>query len=684
MRRTLKRLALILGRTSEDAKTLGDAQSNRAKILLFASVLAAFSALYAPSLWRAFGPTHPSEPQVLLPSKLWHLVYDSPAQACPYDASHTRADCLANPHNPTLWQSPHLRTDADKSALVNKRVGKEFWMGAEIPVSVLAEAHRLQANRLILGWINATYRIWLDGRYLTGTDGWHEAEPITLMLPMARLGEPRPLRLAIQIIHDTGRDDPDFFNKRLGGEGFATTLRLNDFKAVSGMYTRGRPFSLFLAYGLLGVAFFVFWLPARTKSEYFYIALHALTAAFVNLQTMDLYWSAVSPALNGFTKVTLEFYLPAFGMFLGFAFGRSRRAFFRIGIPIALLAPVLAITAAPDPESMQLMQNVIRGYLTPAGYAIGALACLIQRFNSSVLSNAALQVRRQRLGLFGVGLGGLALLYAVAYHTHWTGSLLAWLGIEHLGILLYFGVIALREYREQATRAQRTPVSEYHRREVLPERLSGALLVADFKAPPGSHLRQRTSQNENATTVWRSHFFISIMKAGGVVVHHKGEELIAFFDTDRCSSPVRTALAVLEEVEAASKLMDIEFSRSRQAFCFRASIVRGDIKPIWETLGDQREPYWEEAGDTTPFVESSRLLELEREALSQEQSDSLGSLVLLQESLALELVAQAPQLSSSFHTRAAPAKDKHGQAYSIAVYRPGDVAAAPAQSKTAA
>jgi len=47
--------------------------------------------------------------------------------------------------------------------LLKDRAGKSFWEGMEIPIDKLELAARKEANYFLLGDINGSYQIWIDG-----------------------------------------------------------------------------------------------------------------------------------------------------------------------------------------------------------------------------------------------------------------------------------------------------------------------------------------------------------------------------------------------------------------------------------------------------------------------------------------------------------------------------------------
>ena len=250
----------------------------------------------------------------------------------------------------------------------------------------------------------------------------------------------------------------------------------------------------------------------------------------------------------------------------------------------------------------------------------------------------------------------LVVFYAVGNRYLWASTARAWLGFEHFAVLIYLGAIALRDFRASTRLANRTPVSEYHRREVLPERLTGALLVANLQTTRVS------DPDHEGLHAWRALLYAAVFRAGGTVIYRHGHDVMAFFDQSRCPSPAVSALTVIRDVAQASALVKIESHGPHSECLVRSSLVLGEIRPVWEETGDHREPYWEEAGHSTPFVEASRLLEV--------GPPQPGPAVFVKEEVARELENQGAGLQAEFAARDLHVTDKHGQPYRVAVYRP--------------
>lgn len=553
--------------------------------------------------------------------------------------------------------------------------GHEFWVGAEVPVKFLEEAFSKQANYIVLGWVRSTHRIWIDDKLVISGDG-SATEPITIGIPIERLKEKRPLRIAIQIYFDILTRYPDFLYSGVLEEGFLSYRKAASHMGYRTFYDPMRPFSLFVANALLAAIFFVLWLPSKRKQEYFYMAVYIAIAALIQVRSMNAINLKISPETANLIVICLRFYEGAFAMFLGFSFARVRSAVFKWGIPLSLLLPLFVTIALTSYHQRNLLHSVVAIWVIPILCSLGVVACLIQAFHlhNIRVTGSYLPIRINRLLYFAIGLGGVAALYWVQGHVFTsTTKHVSWERYAHLGLVAFMASIVFRDYQERELLMEKTPVSEYHRRPVLPMKISGVILVADLKSSEAFYRHRAQNNNaENIVSIWRSHFYTSIVKNGGTVLHKKGDEIIGFFDQDKCTNPGINALKTVDEMVELSRLLESDF-RSRnlyptesRGFWFRAAIATGDVRPIWEEVGGNREAYWEEAGTTTPFVQSNRLLDMERQVPGSE----ISTLTIMTEELALKISSQYPHVLPLLVLRKQVFKDKHGNEYEVAVYRP--------------
>lgn len=656
--RLLEHLAKKLYRNSEKAGRRGDRVELGAKTILFLLVCASTIALVLPAYenyqesWRELGP------QVLIPRSDWHYVYDA-------EALGERGNDLFDPSNPLLWASGAARQDSDHAANLLKRKDKTFWMGITIAPSLLEQAERIGANQFYIGYLLGEFRIWVDGSLHLQGDR-RVAEIITISIPMPRLHEGRPLHIAIEILNNAGHPYPDL----LGGiikEGFSTWAHVASLKAFLTFVNRALPFTFFIANLFVATIFFLFWRSFSSKKEYFYLALYSGFCAFYQLRQTDLVYKALDLNVSYSIDIFFRFIEGGLGMVLGLAYARSRPLLVFLSTIASLVIPVVINLLLVDSLEKFSFNGAVAKWLVPSSLSVGSFVCLLQAYYLFARSKKGmhLPVRMKRLISFAVG---LALIAAISYVQ--SGGLavptyfVVWGRLAHFLFIAMLGLIVISDYKNQETLVRKAPVSEYHRRPVLPEKIAGCMLVADLKSSEIFYkLRAQQGGSENIVALWRSHFYTSLIKHGGFVINKKGDEIIGFFDQEKVADPVGSALRCLEEISSLSAVLEQDlrsrdlFPAGAKGFYFRAAVTLGEIRPVWEQMGDsQREAYWEEAGTTSVFVESARLLETEKRVSGRGDE----SLVILREAVAEELLIRQPNFNRSFVARAHMVKDKHG------------------------
>ncbi len=539
----LKRLAMATGRTRADTKTMASARNGQAMRLLYLMLLAALLGLFLPAFVQQFAKWNGFRPDTLIPSDIWRVFYKDAKKTCGNDVT-SDVQCPGSPAATALWTSPYKQRDPlHKSRLIS--LGPSgYWIGAVIPVSVLHDARIRRANQLLLGWVLASYRIWIDGKLELGGAGNKDQHPIIIPISPARLSEPKPLYVAIEVMHDSEYGMPDFLNSLRGGEGFVTPESASTFRDFVMFWETVRPFSLLITYMVIGSLFFSFWLTRRSKSEYFYMALFALASAFYQARMTSIFSSAVSRTVTADLDMILRFYIASFALALGLSFARARLAYFRYGAPLALVLPLLLSVALPDNHSKHLLAAFGQNWATPIFYLLAGVICFIQACHLYTERKPALPLptRVRRLALVAGGFVALAVFYILQINGLIPGIMrVMWMGMgfDHFVSVVFFGTVMLAEYREQES-APLTVIASH--RPLLPAGLSGSLLATRLNCPTWLH------------SVLKSHFQTAVLKNDGAVIEREGE-LLAFFEREAAITPELSALRAAEELALDAQLL---------------------------------------------------------------------------------------------------------------------------------
>lgn len=452
----IKKLARATSRTAKETKEVSSGQTTRAMHFLYYAILFILLAIFVPTFIKQFGRWSKFNATVKFSKSLWHVVYKTPDAPCGYDLGASNSPCVASPSTPTLWESPFLRSDPQHRARVHEITHRPYWLGAEVPASLLLEAGRARANHLLLGWFLSSARIWIDGQFIMSSAGTRDSQPVVITLPISRLFESKPLKIAILLQHDSDAHMADSMNRLRGGEGFLTTESLNSFREFVTFWLTVRPFSLLVAYTVIASLFFSFWMSATIRTEYFFMALFALASAFYQARMTNIFALELSRSFTSDLDIILRFYLASFGMALGLSFARARLAYFKWGLPIALGLPFLVLLFQPDSSQRQALTHALQAWATPTFYCLGAGLCFLQAFYlwSEQKFSLKLPQRIQRLLGFGAGLCALTGFSVLEFSGHMPElAQMIWLGMgfEHFVFVVYFGTIVLRESRAQTS-----------------------------------------------------------------------------------------------------------------------------------------------------------------------------------------------------------------------------------------
>ena len=659
-------------RSDADRAELLSGRSSRLFYGVFGFCLVTLALVWGPPFFNSLVRWYRLEPELFLKDANLRVHYGSSPAPCP-DFAKDEKDCIVNARNPLLWKTSPMRLGAEHEKRVKDRLWKDFWLGLTVPSEKLAEARKVGATQLMLSHIYSSYRIWVNGVFVKAARGANDPVPILLQLSAADLRSTEPLRLAIHVHFDEEHLPPDHFCDNLP-LGFVRPETADQYVFMMRFWECGRPLALSLSFLLLAALFFFLWAPAPTKQEYFFLALFCLAAAGWEARWVDFlqrqiaYSSAV--AIGLVNRVALS----GFALLLGLSFARVNHKVLRCGLAFTIILGAFVPLLAPGIHDRLAWREALTMWVTPIMFFLGGLACLLQahaifhKFDG----NGRLPVRAQRLVLFGLGMVFVGIYYFLDTQKVLPLSFRTlWKGFELLGFMVYFAAIALKEYAEDEILVRKAPVSEYHRRPVLPDQINGVLFVADLKSSEPFYKQRAVNRSLDLVSMWRSQVYTAALGHGGTIINRNGDEVIIFFDQEKSPNAVAAALKACIEIERTSTLLADEFKRQglfpagAEGFYFRASIALGSIRPTWEEMAGHREAYWEEAGNTSPFVQAARTLEMERRIPGTATNRTI--LVML-EQLAITTIATLPEYARNFFVRDMSSKDKHGAEYRIAAF----------------
>jgi hypothetical protein len=641
--RILESFSAALGRKEGEGPVIVASRTIRGKTFV---LLAVYFAL-AIGLGYGFVPFRQeilkTTPEIKFENSTWRTLFES--TECSEDGSIR--SCPAHPENPRLWTSTSRRSDPGHYDSTRQRKGKEFWLGAVVTPEMLDRASALGANHLLLGWINSTFELWIDGALYTRENGVRRKVPFYVALPKARVSSEKPMHIGIRIDYDSEFVFPDFFRNE--GAGLASAEIVQNSLRQFSFQGETRPTLIVGVFLVIGLSFTFFWASSPARQEYWYLALFALIQSAVQLHSSNFIWRAFSRETVYGVGVFTYFFEAAFALFLGFAYGRARIAIFKYGILLTATVPGILVIIFQSSVSRLQMMDSITAYLMPTSAATGAIFCFAQ---AAVIAFTKTNVRVPRMRIFnllvfGSGLFFLTLSYLARSIPEFSATYAFRDPLFHSLIVGFLSFVVILHYREQERLLEKTPISEFHKRLPLPNVIRGTGLSIDVKQ--SAKVRQIYGDEVyfNVINTWFSALCGEIRLFGGEAIVDGGDSVVAFFEGEAIST-------TMQAIRAASRCESVQVDVQRNLGLkvnleFRSALFSGEISPIWKPTGKIRHP----AFNGNVLVELSRLIELERNL------DTPGSILLLDEVDYLK-VSGDPEVRK-YDFREASIRDKDGR-----------------------
>lgn len=607
-----------------------------------------------------------SRPVVEVPATTWSILFTEERHSC---WSNTDATCPASPVSLALWRSPLKRWSPEYYNRLEADLSAPYWMGVQIPPEALKRAATQGATRLMLGLLFSRYEVWLDGN-LVQTGHYLENDlPVAIDIARDRLHEDKPLSIAIAVFRD-GRMrtmDSSWFVPALG---LFTSKAADEQMRWTVFAGDTRFLIMFAIFMLLGTVFRFAASSDSAKDEFRAAALLSFVLALTQVVMADsvfrmigatIYYRVLSAFLLGEVTAVLAF---------GLAVARNRHSYVTFA---SAATPVFLLLAFFLPSSWidsgQVAQATVNA-MTPIAYIAAGLLCLIQFVqiqtaqSNNTLAASASQSRNTTLlimtfMLISIGLAfllesnGLESALAATVETHWARYLV-------LFPLLTVTVSLAADVQHSFKLLETTPISSFHKLAILPSEIEGRIINIDIK---GSETLFRTGANKEVggtimSTVL-SEVWTTFSASGATVLQSAGDDLLVLYDKQTLAHSPLLWLETLNAVHAQLQVIAQRLADSHVELAglktleYRAAVCDGSVRPLWRIVGTTRVPAWVEAGSKNVFVESARLIELER---SQRLTDR-GSVVVIED----EIRATLPP---HVHSTPLTGTGKHGRQYS--------------------
>ncbi len=580
-----------------------------------AGIVITFSLFYLDSR------THP---RISLSAEDWRVLFTSEDSDCAKDKA-VDAHCPAFPTEGLLWDAKFHRGSAEYKDALERNGANEYWLGTRIPAKRLRRAAQDSAPTLILGHFYGQYDLWIDGTYYSGGGYLDHDIPLSITFPMVRLGLDRDLFVAIRV-----RPDPSFPASdqpgRWGAGGFYTTLEADKtwrWSVLEGITRHLVALGMFLLFSrILRVA------SAANQYAYDYIvgSQFALLLSTISLISGD--YSTRLLSVNAFDR--FFFYLVCLeGVFvvrLALAILRSERWLSLRTSAFMTLFSVVLLFFVPIEWIREHGLIFMPAYVLPVCYLSAALLVGLRAREVFSRTNAASTGRIEFLTVacFTLAITGVSYFieswHAPEAETHWS---------RYLNLITFYLLVRClaKDYRMAVQLVESAPVSKYHKQQKLPQSIEGWVLMIDLRK--SEHLFRAGASRSNGGAIVNavvSHLWSVIHGAGGQVLQSEGDSLVALFEKDASNNENRQLLAAIAGLDSCLKDLSTRLKDALPegtflpALTFRASAVRGAVRPVWKSTGDVRLPAWIEAGNGNAFVDGARIMDLDRSVDAEGES----------------------------------------------------------------
>lgn len=562
-----------------------------------------------------------------------------------------------------LWEKKQPRDLSTHGQVLDQRHGEFYWIGIHIQPEWLRQAKAEGADQLMSGYIYGTYEAYIDDRLVKTGGAGETRRPVVIELTDEMLNRPQGFRYSLRIRHDLNEPYPD----TLHFIGLATKAQIELHRRWSDFYFNTLPSVAMGSNLAFGLFFFALWICGIRKQELAAFAAFGVLHAVIQATNVPLLFELIGMhnwhRLN-FVTATYE---TLFVWWLALSLARVRsRSVLVIGAGL-LLAPWWIFFS--DLSSMQIYMHSLGlwKFGTNTAYFIGAFICLSQARLVAVQHRRELVDPAREIKLLLASLS----FFAMGCATLWGYFIYFDARIFNA---LFLGVLAaavVHDYRRQELFVRRAPLSKYHQRADLPESVPAVLGTVDLKRSEGLY-RFGAERGLGGRLVAEiiSRFYKEIAERGGEVIQTEGDSITFFFDQSENHHALSSALNSIQALNEDLK-RHLKQAQEREEPGFpmdlrlRAAVDVGAIRPVWQRFEGRDVPAWEQARNSTVFLDLARLMEAEGKLGNPESSIVCRQMILASEQAPLNQKA-LPEFLKSGRTDLT-VEIKHGRKMDVAL-----------------
>lgn len=518
-----------------------------------------------------------------------------------------------------LWEKKNYREMLAHSSKLDTMHGKTYWIGLDISAASAAEALQKQAFYFYIGYLYSNkWEVFIDDKIILTGGKEHIRKPVVLQLNSILREKKDGFKISIRIKHDMQEFYPDilFFT------GFANELQnisLTNAENYDLLVTNSMAFGLNFA---LGLFFLALWLCGVRKQELAAFAAFGLLQAYVQGAKLPLI-----PEYVGFLNMhrlnfISTFYEALTILWLGLSISRIRSFTVLTGLFVLLIAPwSIFLTQATANEIFYYIWKMSR-WSTPFSYWIAAFICFSQARLVSVQHRLDLvdseRVLKLHLSWIALAVMGFLVWHGNAFYLDFR--------IYNSFLLLALSAVVVHDYRKQELFIRKAPLSKYHQRAKLPEKVPCVLATIDLKSSESLYAFGSASGVGGEYVVEIiSKFYRTITDKGGEVIQTEGDSITFFFDLEEFKNSFSMIISAVRELDQQLK-KHIQLSKLKlgnnypDQIRIRAAVDAGAIKPCWQHFEGRDVPSWEQTSNSNIFVDVARLLEAESKVGNKSKS----------------------------------------------------------------
>jgi hypothetical protein len=506
---------------------------------------------------------------------------------------------------------------------LDKRHGEIYWVGLKVTKEMLDQAKRSKANQLMSGYIYGTHEAYIDNVKVASGGAEDQRRPLVVQLTDEMMSRPDGFVFSVRVRHDLQEPYPD----TLYFVGIATKEQIERHRRWSDFQFNIKPaiaMGINLAFGLF---FFALWACGVRKQELAAFAAFGILHSVIQATNVPLVFEFMGIQNWHRLNFVTTSYETLFTLWLGLALARIRsRAVLLLSVVLITLPWAVFFT---EYTAMQIYSVVLRlwRYGSTGTYFIAAFFCFSQarlvahQYRRDLVDGA----RELKLNLSWVALCLMGILCIWSYFQY--------VDVRIFNAVLLGGLAAVvvHDYARQDLYVRRAPLSKYHQLARLPDRVPCVLATIDLKRSEKLY-RYGAERGLGGAFVVEiiSNFYKVITERGGEVIQTEGDSITFFFDQNDSPDALDKAVTSVRDLDRDLRKHLADHAVGENASYpvdvrIRAALDVGAIRPVWQRFEGRDVPGWEQAQNSTIFVDVARLMEAESKVGEKEESSIICS-----------------------------------------------------------